>query len=109
MRAEGDKPDSLIRLADQTGILTNPPIYELRVYQFTSTRRHHGHRHPQTKAPFDYRVGLTPMGVEILTGLGHRCYVERDAGQGSGFDDERYRRAGAQIVYCPRRSTAGRR
>jgi alanine dehydrogenase len=54
---------------------------------------------PRQRRPFDYRVGLTPMGVEILTGLGHRVYVEGSAGQGSGFDDERYRRAGAQIVY----------
>ncbi|OIO90091.1 MAG: alanine dehydrogenase [Anaerolineae bacterium CG2_30_64_16] len=54
---------------------------------------------PRQKRPFDYRVGLTPMGVEILTGLGHRCYVESGAGQGSGFDDERYRQAGGQIVY----------
>lgn len=54
---------------------------------------------PKQKRPFDYRVGLTPMGVEILTGQGHRVYVERDAGQGSGFPDERYRDAGAQIVY----------
>lgn len=54
---------------------------------------------PKQKRPFDYRVGLTPMGVETLTQLGHRCYVERGAGQGSGFDDERYRRAGGQIVY----------
>ena len=44
---------------------------------------------PKQRRPFDYRVGLTPMGVEILTGLGHRVYVERDAGQGSGFEDER--------------------
>ncbi len=56
---------------------------------------------PKQKRPFDYRVGLTPMGVEILTGMGHRCYVENGAGQGSGFDDERYRQAGAQIVYSP--------
>ena len=56
---------------------------------------------PKQRRPFDYRVGLTPMGVEILTGLGHRVYVERDAGQGSGFEDERYTRAGAQIVYSP--------
>ncbi len=54
---------------------------------------------PKQRRPFDYRVGLTPMGVEILTGLGHRVYVERDAGQGSGFEDERYRAAGGQIVY----------
>ena len=54
---------------------------------------------PKQKRPYDYRVGLTPMGVEILTRLGHRCYVESGAGQGSGFDDERYRQAGAQVVY----------
>lgn len=54
---------------------------------------------PKQKRPFDYRVGLTPMGVEILTRLGHRVYVEHDAGQGSGFDDDRYQRAGGQIVY----------
>ena len=28
-----------------------------------------------------------------------QVYVERDAGQGSGFEDERYRAAGGQIVY----------
>ncbi|PKO23573.1 MAG: alanine dehydrogenase [Chloroflexi bacterium HGW-Chloroflexi-1] len=55
---------------------------------------------PKQKRPFDYRIGLTPMGVKILTDLGHRCYVESGAGQGSGFDDERYRQAGAQIVYA---------
>ena len=56
---------------------------------------------PKQKRPFDYRAGLTPMGVEILTRSGHRCYVESGAGQGSGFEDERYRLAGAQIVYSP--------
>ena len=54
---------------------------------------------PKQKRPFDYRVGMTSMGVEVLTRLGHRVYVEHDAGQGSGFEDERYRQAGAQIVY----------
>lgn len=54
---------------------------------------------PKQKRPFDYRVGLTPMGVEILTRLGNRVFVESGAGQGSGFEDERYRNAGGQIVY----------
>lgn len=54
---------------------------------------------PKQKHPFDFRAGLTPMGVEILTRMGHRVYVERDAGAGSGFDDERYRMAGGQICY----------
>lgn len=54
---------------------------------------------PKQKQPYDYRVGMTPMGVEVLTQQGHRVYVEHEAGKGSGFDDERYRRAGGQIVY----------
>jgi alanine dehydrogenase len=54
---------------------------------------------PRQKRPYDYRVGMTPMGVEVLTQLGHRCYVESGAGKGSGFEDEQYRRTGAQIVY----------
>jgi alanine dehydrogenase len=56
---------------------------------------------PKQRRPYDYRAGLTPMGVEILTRNGHRVYVETGAGQGSGFEDERYRHAGAQIVYSP--------
>ena len=38
---------------------------------------------PKQSRPFDYRVGLTPMGVEILTQLGHRCLrrARRRAGQ----------------------------
>src|SRR4030042_5582393 len=54
---------------------------------------------PRQKNPYDFRVGLTPMGVELLVQDGHRCYVEAGAGQGSGFSDERYQRAGATIVF----------
>lgn len=54
---------------------------------------------PKQKRPYDYRVGMTPMGVEVLTQQGHRVYVEHEAGKGSGFEDERYRQAGGQIVY----------
>jgi len=54
---------------------------------------------PKQKRPFDYRVGLTPKGVQILVQMGHRCYVETGAGQGSGFSDDTFREAGAQIVY----------
>ena len=31
----------------------------------------------------EYRVGLTPQGVQFLTQAGHRCYVERGAGEGA--------------------------
>src|SRR5918911_2470207 len=46
----------------------------------------------------EYRVGLTPAGVRALTDAGHRCIVERSAGEGSGFEDELYQRAGATII-----------
>jgi len=47
----------------------------------------------------DYRVGLTPAGIELLTGEGHTCYVEHEAGLGAGFSDYDYERVGARIVY----------
>ena len=46
----------------------------------------------------EYRVGLTPAGVRALTDAGHRVLVEEDAGEGSGFEDSLYQRAGAAIV-----------
>ncbi len=46
----------------------------------------------------EYRVGLTPAGVRALTDAGHRVIVERSAGEGSGFEDELYERAGAEII-----------
>jgi alanine dehydrogenase len=42
---------------------------------------------------------LTPYGVELLTGAGHTCYVETEAGLGAGFCDYHYERAGGSIVY----------
>ena len=49
----------------------------------------------------EYRVGLTPAGVRALTDAGHRVVVERAAGEGSGFDNELYERAGATILDSP--------
>ena len=46
----------------------------------------------------EYRVGLTPAGVRALTDAGHKVIVERDAGAGSGFENELYERAGGQII-----------
>lgn len=46
----------------------------------------------------EFRVAATPGGVELLTGQGHRVLVERGAGEGSGFSDEEYARAGAELV-----------
>ena len=44
------------------------------------------------------RVALTPSGVEILKSHGHSVYVETNAGLGSGFKNEDYTVAGAQIL-----------
>ncbi len=49
----------------------------------------------------EYRVGLTPAGAGALTHAGHQPIVERGAGEGSGFSDDEYRRAGATIVDTP--------
>jgi len=46
----------------------------------------------------EYRVGLTPAGVRALKDAGHDIRVEVNAGEGSGFDDTLYERAGATMV-----------
>jgi len=47
------------------------------------------------------RVSMTPGGVEVMAGEGHTVLVEKGAGTGSGFSDEAYRQAGAEIVETP--------
>jgi alanine dehydrogenase len=54
---------------------------------------------PKERRPFEYRVGLSPAGVEILRQEGHLVLVEHDAGKMAGFTDESYEQAGARIVY----------
>jgi len=44
------------------------------------------------------RVGVTPAGVIELTRNGHTVYVQATAGEGSGFQDEEYTKAGATIL-----------
>lgn len=46
----------------------------------------------------EYRVGLTPLGVEELRRDAHTILAEKGAGEGSGFFDEEYEKAGADIV-----------
>ncbi len=46
----------------------------------------------------EYRVALTPAGAEMLTNAGHQLVVEKNAGLGSGFTDDFYQNAGAEIV-----------
>lgn len=44
------------------------------------------------------RVSVTPAGVKELVANGHKVYVQHTAGEGSGFSDEEYINAGAQIL-----------
>ncbi|MFG0256498.1 MAG: alanine dehydrogenase [Phycisphaerales bacterium JB043] len=46
----------------------------------------------------EYRVSVLPVGVELLRRDGHRVLVEKSAGEGSGYSDEQYVQAGAEIV-----------
>lgn len=44
------------------------------------------------------RVGMTPMGVSELVKYGHTVYVQHTAGDNTGFNDNTYIDAGAQIL-----------
>lgn len=46
----------------------------------------------------EYRVGLTPAGVRALADAGHEVFIERGAGEGSGFSDQQYIQAGGRIL-----------
>lgn len=46
----------------------------------------------------EYRVSVTPSGVEALVQSAHKVLVQKSAGLGSGFDDELYLESGAVIV-----------
>ena len=47
------------------------------------------------------RVSMTPAGVEVMKQNGHEVMVEKAAGGGSGFEDQAYIAAGAEIVDTP--------
>ena len=44
------------------------------------------------------RVAVTPAGARELIRHGHKVYVQHTAGEGSGFSDEMYVKAGAEIL-----------
>ncbi len=48
------------------------------------------------------RVSMTPAGVEVMIQNGHTMLVEKNAGNGSGFDDGAYKQTGAEIVGTPK-------
>jgi alanine dehydrogenase len=46
----------------------------------------------------EHRIGLTPVGADLLTQRGHRVLVQSQGGVGSGFTDEEYEAVGAELV-----------
>jgi alanine dehydrogenase len=53
---------------------------------------------PREIKPDEYRVGVTPSAAREYVEHGHEVLVEAGAGQGAGYPDEAYRRAGARLV-----------
>lgn len=49
----------------------------------------------------EYRVAITPAGVEQLRRAGHGVIIERGAGEGSGLHDTDYEAYGAKLVGTP--------
>ena len=50
----------------------------------------------------EYRVGIIPSGVRLLVDGGHKVYIQKDAGEKSGFSNEDYKQAGAVILENPK-------
>ncbi|HVY54517.1 MAG TPA: alanine dehydrogenase [Thermodesulfobacteriota bacterium] len=53
---------------------------------------------PKERKIQEYRVALTPQAVRVLVERGHKVFVEKDAGTGSGIADVEYKNAGARIL-----------
>jgi alanine dehydrogenase len=53
---------------------------------------------PKEIKDHEYRVSLTPEGAATLRQSGHEVWLESSAGQGSGFSDDEYRKAGASVA-----------
>ena len=53
---------------------------------------------PTEIKPDERRVALTPAGAREFARRGHRVLVQRGAGAGSGFSDDAYRAAGAELA-----------
>ncbi|MBW4574986.1 MAG: alanine dehydrogenase [Aphanothece sp. CMT-3BRIN-NPC111] len=56
---------------------------------------------PKETKDQEFRVGLSPSSARVLLENGHSIFVETGAGSGSGFTDQDYIQAGANIVSQP--------
>lgn len=55
----------------------------------------------------EYRVGMIPDNVKSYVNAGHEVWIEKGAGLGSGFTDEEYKEAGAQLFDTAREVWSG--
>ena len=53
---------------------------------------------PREIKPDEYRIGLTPGAVREYVTHGHEVFVEKGGGEGAGYSDAHYERAGAKIL-----------
>ena len=53
---------------------------------------------PSDFSKVEYRVPLTPQGVDLLTSYGHEVFIEQDAGKMTNYSDDEYRAVGAYVV-----------
>ncbi len=56
---------------------------------------------PKEQKVREDRVAITPEGVTLLKKHSHDIFIEKNAGLGSGFTDEEYKNAGAEILNSP--------
>ena len=54
---------------------------------------------PKETKTDEYRVGMVPDGVELLTHSGHTVLIEKTAGRGAAIRDRDYEAAGATIAH----------
>lgn len=53
---------------------------------------------PKEIKNWENRVSLTPSGAKTLITNGHKVLVQTSAGEGSGFSDDEYKAAGAELL-----------
>ena len=53
---------------------------------------------PKEIKPNENRVALTPAGALELSKRGHKVFIQKSAGENSGFSDVEYKKAGAKIL-----------
>ena len=53
---------------------------------------------PRETKEQEYRIAISPIGIDALKKDGHEVVVEEDAGVGAGITDQEIAHAGARIV-----------